>query len=130
MSVSEKIAEPVERPQPQPPEPVAPLSGPLDDTHIRRHRLHLRRPLPLWMRVTVMLVGWIVLLIGVAGLVLPGIQGIATIAIGAAILSVVSEVAYKWTRKALQRWPSIWERVERFRGRIHDKLHTWAHGKG
>lgn len=102
----------------------------LEDTHLRRHRLHLRRPLPLWMRITVLLVGWVVVLIGVAGLVLPGIQGIATIAAGAAILSVVSEVAYKLTRKTLRRWPWIWERVERFRERLHDRLHRWAHGKG
>src|SRR5215210_8186527 len=78
-----------------------------EDTLVRQRRL--QRPLPLWLRIVVLLVGWIVLLVGVAGLVLPGIQGIATIVIGAAILSVASELAYEWMRKGLRRWPSVWD---------------------
>jgi apolipoprotein N-acyltransferase len=110
-------------------EPPATATGlSLDDTHARRRR-RLRRPLPFWMRVLVFLVGWIVVLVGVAGLVLPG-PGIPTIVAGAAILSVVSEVAFEWTRKCLRRWPSIWARVEAFRDRIHDRLHAWVHRKG
>lgn len=97
-----------------------------DDTPFRRRRL--RRPLPLWLRIMVFLVGWIVVLVGVAGLVLPG-PGILTIGAGAAILSVVSEAIYELTRKSLQRWPYIWDRVEKFRERVHDRLHRWAHGK-
>lgn len=85
------------------------------------------RPLPLWVRILVLVVGWIVVLIGIAGLVLPGIQGIATIVAGAAILSVASELCYKWTKKTLHRWPWIWTRVERFRIKIHDKLHDMVH---
>jgi putative transmembrane protein PGPGW len=100
----------------------------LEDTHIRRRRM--RRPLPFWLRVLVLLVGWIALLIRFAGLLLPRIQGIATIVIGAAILSVASEMAYEWMRWALQRWPAVWDRVERFRDRIHDKLHDFVHRTG
>jgi hypothetical protein len=100
----------------------------LDDTHARRRR-RLRRPLPLWLRILVFLVGWIVVLVGIAGLVLPG-PGIPTIIAGAAILSIVSEATYELTRKSLQRWPSIWSRVEAFRERIHDRLHAFAHRKG
>lgn len=92
-----------------------------DNTLVRQRRLH--RPLPLWLRVVVLLVGWVVLLIGVAGLVLPGIQGVVTILLGAAILSVASELAHQWMRKALKRWPKVWNRVEGFRDRIHDRLH-------
>ena len=95
----------------------------LEEDHARR--LRLRRALPLWLRVLVLLVGWIVVLVGVAGLVLPG-PGIATIVVGAAILSVASELAYEWMRASLRRWPAIWNRVERFRGRIHDKLHDFV----
>jgi uncharacterized membrane protein YbaN (DUF454 family) len=79
--------------------------------------------LPLWVRVTVLAVGWLVLLVGVAGLVLPGIQGIATILAGLAILSISSELAHRWMRRALQRWPRLAHRVESFRTRIHDWLH-------
>ena len=88
----------------------------------RRHR-----QLPFWVRVVVLLVGWLVLLVGVAGLVLPGIQGVLTILVGAAILSVASELAHRWMRRTLQRWPRIWNRVDHFREKIHDKLHRLVH---
>lgn len=137
MSVPERsshqpLAEPLESSPPR--EDLPPQPGPVavppapEETQVRRRR-RLHRPLPLWLRIVVLLVGWIVLLVGVAGLVLPGIQGIATIVIGAAILSVASELAYEWMRKGLSRWPKIWERVERFRERIHDKLSDMVHRK-
>lgn len=134
MSVPERYPSPPEEPSRRedlaPPlqavQEPAPLPPPEDETLIRR-RLRLRRPLPLWLRVLLLLIGWIVVLIGIAGLILPGIQGIATILIGAAILSVASEIAYEWTRWALRRWPWLWDRVERFRDRIHDKLHDLVH---
>lgn len=85
------------------------------------------RPLPFWVRVVVLLVGWVVLLIGVAGLVLPGIQGLLTILLGAAILSVASELAHRWMRQALQRWPKVWDRIEGFRDKIQDRLHRMVH---
>jgi Putative transmembrane protein (PGPGW) len=131
MSVPERypeIPESSPRRAEDPPEPVpgpVPVPPLLEETQVRRRRL--RRPLPLWLRIVVLLVGWIVLLVGVAGLVLPGIQGIATIVIGAAILSVASEIAYELMRKTFRRWPAIWDRVERFRDRIHDKLHDFVH---
>lgn len=124
MSVPERYPQPLESSPPRedaPPQPGPVAVPPIaEETQVRRRRPH--RPLPLWLRIVVLLVGWIVLLVGVAGLVLPGIQGIATIAIGAAILSVASELAYEWMRKSLSRWPKIWDRVERFRDRIYDKL--------
>ncbi len=132
MSVPERYPyQPLESSPPR--EDAPPKPGPVavppiaEETHVRRRRL--RRPLPLWLRILVLLVGWIVLLVGVAGLVLPGIQGIATIAIGAAILSVASELAYEWMRKSLSRWPKLWDRVERFRDRIYDKLQDMVHRK-
>lgn len=104
----------------------APASFPAGEETLARRR-RLRRPLPLWVRVVVLLVGWVVLLVGVAGLVLPGIQGVLTIILGAAILSVASETAHRWTRQCLQRWPKAWNRVEAFREKIHDKLHRMVH---
>jgi len=131
MSVPERYPQPLESSPPRedaPPQPGPVAVPPIaEEPHVRRRRLH--RPLPLWLRILVLLVGWIVLLVGVAGLVLPGIQGIATIAIGAAILSVASELAYEWMRKSLRRWPKVWDRVERFRDRIYDKLQDMVHRK-
>ena len=85
------------------------------------------RPLPLWLRVIVLAVGWTILLVGVAGLVLPGIQGIVTIAAGLAILSVASDLAHRWMRRALQRWPKVWHRFDGFRGKLHARLHRMVH---
>jgi hypothetical protein len=104
--------------------PVSPDAGD-DDTQVRQKRR--LRPLPMWLRVVVLLVGWVVLLVGVAGLVLPGIQGVLTIILGAAILSVASETAHRWTRQCLQRWPKAHDKVEAFREKIHDKLHRMVH---
>ncbi len=62
------------------------------------------------------------MLIGIAGLVLPGIQGILTILIGVALLSLVSETTYRLLRRLLNRWPSLMDRVDRWRHKIGDRL--------
>ena len=123
------MARPLESspPREDPPAQAGPVAvPPAPEEALVPRRRKLRRPLPLWLRIVVLLVGWIVVLVGIAGLVLPGIQGIATIVIGAAILSVASELAYELTRKALRRWPWLWDRVERLGDRIHDKLQDMA----
>lgn len=58
-------------------------------------------------------------LLGIAGLVLPG-PGVLTIVIGAAVLSLVSEIAYDLLRWSFGRtWPPGWRRVIKLRKRIH-----------
>lgn len=78
-------------------------------------------------RIAIFLIGWILILVGVAGLILPGIQGIATILVGAALVSLDNELVYRGLRKVLQRWPSVWRRIERFREKAHDKIHNMIH---
>lgn len=85
----------------------------------RRRRLV---PLPLGIRVTLFLVGWILVLVGVAGLVLPGIQGVLTILLGATLLSLVSELVYEWMRALLHRWPGLWRRLEGLRLKLHRRF--------
>ena len=80
-----------------------------------------RPPLAAWKRILLFVAGWTVLLIGVAGLVLPGIQGILTILVGAAILSLVSETIYRLLRRLLRRWPWLMGPFDRWR----QKLHRW-----
>ena len=82
-------------------------------------------PLPLGWRVGIFISGWALILIGVAGLVLPGLQGIVTILLGAALLSLDNELVYRGLRRALARWPRAWQRVERFRSRAHARLHRF-----
>jgi hypothetical protein len=88
------------------------------------HRAERHRPaLPVAIRIILFVVGWSLLLIGVAGLVLPGIQGILTILLGAAVLSVASETVYRLLRKTLRpRWPGLWSKIRGLRQRVHDRF--------
>jgi hypothetical protein len=86
-----------------------------------------RPPLSLGIRIGIFGVGWVLILVGVAGLVLPGIQGVITILAGAALLSLDNELVYRGLRRLLGRWPRLWQRVEHFRERAHDWLHRFAH---
>jgi sulfite exporter TauE/SafE len=82
-----------------------------------------RPRLSLGIRIGIFVAGWVLILVGVAGLVLPGIQGVITILAGAALLSLDNELVYRALRRLLARWPNLWEKVERFRERAHDWLH-------
>jgi hypothetical protein len=90
-------------------------------------RIRLHRPLPLGARVAVFLVGWLLVIVGIAGLVLPGIQGIFTIAAGVALLSLDNDLMYRALRRVLRRWPKVWGRVEHFRGKAHDRIDRMFH---
>ena len=79
-------------------------------------------PLHWSVRLVVLLAGSVLLLIGIAGLVLPGIQGILTIVLGLAVLSLASDFVHRQLRKLLVRWPKAHRMMERFRGRIHGWL--------
>ena len=92
-------------------------------------RIEPRPPLPMGVRVGIFILGWLLILVGVAGLVLPGIQGVFTILLGAALLSLDNELVYRGLRRLLVRWPHLWRRVERFRERSHDRLHGIFHRK-
>ena len=101
-----------------------------DDASKKREHLRQRirksfrehEELALWMRALLFLVGWLLVLLGIAGLVLPGLQGILTLVAGAAVLSLASEIAYKVLRWAFQRWPRGWRRVHRWRRNLRRKL--------
>lgn len=90
----------------------------------RRRRGRRLPPLSWPTRLILLGLGWILVTVGVAGLVLPGIQGILTIVLGVAILSLGSETIHGWLRRVFQRWPRGWRRVERMRNRIH----RWLRG--
>lgn len=100
------------------PDEVHERSGTSHNTARRPRRHHLSR----WMRVLLFGVGWVLVVVGVAGLVLPGIQGIITILAGLAVLSVVSRRAHGWVRRVLSRWPRLRKRVERLRWRVRRRF--------
>jgi uncharacterized membrane protein YbaN (DUF454 family) len=89
-----------------------------------------RPRLPFRARAALFILGWLLILIGVAGLVLPGIQGIATILIGAALLSLDNELVYRGLRRLLARWPQAWHRLEGFREKARERLHRMFHREG
>lgn len=93
-------------------------------------RVEHRPRLSMGIRIGIFIVGWLLILVGVAGLVLPGIQGIATILIGAALLSLDNELVYRGLRRLLARWPRVWHKIEHFREKSHDWLHRTFHRKG
>lgn len=90
-------------------------------------RVEPRPPLPLGARIAIFILGWLLILIGVAGLVLPGIQGVFTIVLGAALLSIDNALVYRGLRRAFTRWPHLWNKVEQFREKAHDRMHRWFH---
>ena len=78
------------------------------------------------MRLVLLAVGWLILLVGVAGLALPGIQGVLTILVGAAILSIASETVYRLLKRLLHgRFPRLWHRLDGFRERWRERLARW-----
>lgn len=78
-----------------------------------------QRPLPLGTRVVLATLGSVLLILGIAGLFLPFLQGILFLMLAAAVLSLASDRVYGWLRGLLRdRTPSFWERVERFRTRV------------
>lgn len=68
-----------------------------------------------WARAGLLTLGGVLIAIGVAGLVLPGIQGIVTIVAGLVVVSLGSHTAHRWTRRNLRRWPFALDKYERMR---------------
>ena len=100
------------------------VERPADEEPASKARAIKRLPkLSLGMRVVAFVIGWGLVLIGVAGLALPGIQGVLTLLAGTAVLSVVSETVYRLLRRLFSRWPRGWKRVRSFRRKVHGWLH-------
>ena len=80
-------------------------------------------PLPIWLRLLTVALGWLLVLIGVVGIFLPVLQGGLSLAIGFALLSISSQWVHLRLRRLMGRWPGIWKRMERFRRRLHGWLY-------
>ena len=90
-----------------------------------------KKPRPHWLRrpklgpvtrVILLVAGWILLVLGIAGLVLPGLQGIFTLVLAGAVLSLVEPWSLKLLRPFFKRWPDGWRRLLRLRRRIYRHL--------
>ncbi len=74
------------------------------------------------MRAALLALGGILLAVGVAGLVLPGIQGLLTIATGLVVVSLASDAAHRSMRRGLRRWPKMLEIYEATRRRLRRRF--------
>ncbi|HEX2162512.1 MAG TPA: PGPGW domain-containing protein, partial [Thermoanaerobaculia bacterium] len=79
-------------------------------------------PFPVWLRAGLMVCAVLLVIVGVAGLFLPGLQGIVTILAGVALLSLVSDAADRFLRWSLKPWPKLLGKVEELRDRSRDWL--------
>ncbi len=101
-------------------EPAPPRGEGENDSGRRRRRPG--RPLPLATRVVFGSLGALFLVLGIAGLFLPFLQGILFLVLAAAVLSLASATVDGWLFRLLsERWPGLWKRVERFRTRMRWK---------
>jgi len=81
-----------------------------------------RLPLPVWVRMLVLTAGWLLILIGIAGIFLPVLQGGLSLVLGFALLSIASQTVHLWLRRLMGRWPGAWRRLEKFRRRLHARI--------
>ncbi len=84
---------------------------------------HVHIPdLPLTLRIALLILGWLVVILGLAGLLLPGLQGILLLVLGGAILSVASDSVHRWLEQLMEHRPRMRERFNRLRAKLHSKL--------
>lgn len=99
---------------------------PLDEPFVASEadpETHVHIPdLPLPLRVALLVFGWFVVILGLAGLLLPGLQGILLLVLGGAILSVASDSVHRWLEKTLEHRPNMLRRLNSFRTKLHTKL--------
>ena len=69
-------------------------------------------------RISLLILGWTLIALGLVGLILPGLQGVFTLILGAAALSLVSRSTLKALRWAFRRWPKGWRALLRLRRRV------------
>ncbi len=69
-------------------------------------------------RLLLLVLGWTLIVLGLVGLVLPDLQGVFTLILGAAALSLVSRSMLNTLRHVFRRWPKGWRIVLRARRRV------------
>jgi uncharacterized protein len=70
-------------------------------------------------RIVVLVVGWAFILLGIAGLFLPVLQGILFLLIGLIILSSEYVWAHHLLRRLRERFPGVTQHAERAKERAH-----------
>lgn len=92
------------------------------DSPRQRTRVPHVPELPIVTRVLLIVFGWLLVLVGIVGLVLPGLQGVLTILLGGAVLSLTSRAMLRALRWCFRPWPKGWKRMLSARSRVLDWL--------
>ena len=100
--------------------PSAQAPGGLEGQPVPKPRPRLgsfRSPkkLPYLGRLIAGIIAWVLLVVGLAGLVLPGLQGVLTLALSATFFSLTSSRVHERLRSAFKPWPKGWRRVVKVR---------------
>lgn len=93
------------RPTPSFAPPLRPVAVPDPVHHHHFHKPDWRRqiPLPMWAKAAMVVVGWVLVLVGIAGLFLPILQGFLFLIPGLALLSIASESFHRFLRARFAR---------------------------
>lgn len=79
-----------------------------------------------WKRIALLIVGWLFIVLGIAGLFLPFLQGILFLLIGLVILST----EYHWARRVLEKVRTRFPKLGNVIQAAHDKAAAiLGHGK-
>lgn len=87
-----------------------------------RRRVSEMPPLSTSARVILAVFGWLLILLGVVQLLIPG-PGLLTMVTGAAVLSLVSHKAHNLLRWLFRPWPWAWQKLLQLRRRIRERIH-------
>ena len=68
--------------------------------------------------IAVLLIGWLFIVLGIAGLFLPFLQGILFLIIGLAILSTRSELIRRLLSRVEERYPHHYEHIQAWRTKM------------
>lgn len=73
-------------------------------------------------KISILIIGWLFIFLGIIGLFLPFLQGILFILIGLAILSSRSEMIKSLLKKLEAKYPNQYEKLKNWRERLTSRF--------
>lgn len=73
-------------------------------------------------KISILIIGWLFIFLGIIGLFLPFLQGILFILIGLAILSSRSEMIKSLLKKFEAKYPNQYEKLKNWRERLTSRF--------
>ncbi len=80
-------------------------------------------------RIALLILGWILILLGIAGLFLPVLQGILLIVAGLWVLSLESKTARRLLERIRHRFPRLDSKLTAWQERWRQRLARWRKKK-